>query len=86
MPISKFITYDIGSLQYRIPDFEVMYLRYRRSSEATYDVEGFIRYRRKLRYRSFEHDIAVSYDIGTYDIVGNYDIRGGKVADAARSS
>ncbi len=83
VPILKFITYDIGKLQYRISDIEVLYLQYRRSPEATYDhIEGFIRYRtttscRKLRYHSFEHDIVVSYDIGIYEIVENHDIGGG---------
>ncbi len=80
MPISKFITYDIGNLQYRIPVIEVPYLRYRRSPDATYDIEGLYDIV-ELLYRSFEHDIVVPYDIGTYDIVGHYDIAGGKVPD-----
>ncbi len=48
MPISKFISYDIGNLRYHIPDIAVLYLRYHRPSEATgtYDIVDFIRYRR----------------------------------------
>ncbi len=35
----------------------------------------------ELRYRSFEHNIVVSYYIGTYNIVGNYNIGAGKVPE-----
>jgi len=45
MPISKLMTYDIGNLRYRIPDIEVLYLRYHRSPKITYDIVVFIRYR-----------------------------------------
>ncbi len=75
---SKFCTYDI-----------VGHLRPPTISKVLYDIVDKTFDIGELRYRSFdstfERDIVVSYDIGTYDIVGNYDIGGGKpeVPDAA---
>jgi hypothetical protein len=67
------MTYDIGNLRYCIPKFctcdIVGHLRPPTISKVLYEIV-------ELRYRSFEHDIVVSYVIGTYDIVGNYDIGG----------
>ena len=46
MPISKFMTYDIDNLRYHVHDIVGLYLRYSRSPKITYDIVGFIRYRR----------------------------------------
>ncbi len=47
-PILKLMTCNImiDILRYRIPDIVVLYLRYRKSPKITYDIVGFIQYRR----------------------------------------
>ncbi len=75
MPISKFITYIIVYLISKFCTYDIVgHLRSPTISTVLYDII-------ELRYRSFEHDIVVFYDIWTYDIVGNHDIGGGNVSD-----